>query len=282
MRIRKALATVAVLTVTAGALTACNDDGTAGSKASAGGSSAASSPSASGSADPSDDSASDASGGHLDKAGLIEAISTGPAEAGSAHMQMSMTGSMALSAEGDVAYQDSGPEMQMTMNMPQMGGKMELRLVDGLLYMTIPTLTPGGKFLRIDPNDKSNPLTKSFGSLSDQMDPLASVAAMKTAVRDVTFVGAEQVDGVDADHYTVTVDTAKMVKAMKQKNVAGMPDTLTYEMWLDSDDLLRRMQFELSGLDVDMTLSKWGEPVDVTAPPASKVMDASKLGAQAS
>ena len=133
--------------------------------------------------------------------------------------------------------------------------------------MTIPTLTPAGKFLRIDPQDKSNPLTKSFGSLSDSMDPLASIAAMKTAVRDVKYVGSEKVDGVDTDRYKVTVDTAAMTKAMKQKSVAGMPKTLTYDMWLDSDDLLRRMQFELSGQKVDMTMSKWGEPVSIQARP---------------
>jgi hypothetical protein len=276
MRIRKALATVAALTVTAGSLAACNDGNTARSEDSS------SSPSAASSSPSEPTSSADTSGGHLDEDSLIEAISTGPVKAGSAHMEMTMSGSMALSAEGDVAYLDSGPEMSMTMNMPQMGGHMELRLVDGLLYMTIPTLTPDGKFLRIDPSDKSNPLTKSFGSLSEQMDPLASVKAMKNAVRDVKFVGAEQVDGVDADHYTVTVDTTKMVKSMKQKPVAGMPDTLTYEMWLDSEDLLRRMQFELSGLTVDMSMSEWGEPVKITAPPAGKVMDASKLGSQAS
>jgi hypothetical protein len=270
MRIRSALATAAVLAVTAVSLTACGDtSGSAGSS---------SSPSASSSSK----AASGDTSGHLDKDTLVDAISTGPLKAGSAHMTMTMDGAMALTAEGDVSYQDSGPEMSMRMNMPQMGsGKMELRLVDGILYMTIPTLTPAGKFLRIDPQDKSNPLTKSFGSLSDSMDPLASIAAMKTAVRDVTYVGSEKVDGVDTDRYKVTVDTAAMTKAMKQKSVAGMPKTLTYDMWLDSDDLLRRMQFELSGQKVDMTMSKWGEPVSIQAPPAAKVVDASSLGTQA-
>jgi hypothetical protein len=281
MLIRKALATIAVLTVTAGSLSACGD--TAGPTAAQGGSSAAvgSSAPSSASASPSDD-ASDASSGRLDKDSLIEAITTGPTEAGSAHMTMNMDGSMSLSAEGDVGYGKSGPEMSMTMEMPQMGaGKIDLRMVGGIMYMTIPTLTPAGKFLRIDPNDKSNPLTKSFGGLSDQMDPLSSVAAMKDAVRKVTFVGPEMVDGEDADHYVLTVDTARMMRKMKQKNVAGMPATLEYDMWLDSKDLLRRMQFAVAGLDVTMTMSKWGEPVSISAPPKSRIVDPSSLGAQA-
>ena len=33
-------------------------------------------------------------------------------------MTMTMDGAMALTAEGDVSYQDSGPEMSMRMNMP--------------------------------------------------------------------------------------------------------------------------------------------------------------------
>ena len=117
MRIRSALATVAVLAVTAGSLTACGDTG----------GSAASSSSSSCLASSSSKEASGDSGGHLDEETLVDAISTGPLEAGSAHMTMTMDGAMALTAEGDVAYQDSGPEMSMRMNMPQMGsGKMEL------------------------------------------------------------------------------------------------------------------------------------------------------------
>ena len=97
----------------------------------------------------------------------------------------------------------------------------------------------------------------------------------------VTFVGAESVDGVDADHYRVVVDSAAMFRAMKQHTVPGMPKNLVYDMWLDDHDLLRRMQFEVAGQSVDMSMSRWGVPVSVKAPPASKVVDASSMMKQA-
>lgn len=289
MRIRQALASLAVLAVATGTLTACND-GTGATKADT--------PALNGSASATDTPAAAAgsptagatsgqgggtgSGGHLDRNGLIEAVTTGPFKAGSAHMTMTMSGAMSVTAEGDVSYAKSGPEMRMTMSMAQMGaGKMDMRVVDGIVYMTIPSVTPAGKFLKIDPNDKSNPMSKSFGSLSEQMDPLTSVRAMKSGVRKVTYVGAESVDGVDADHYRVVVDSAAMFRAMKQQTVPGMPKNLIYDMWLDDHDLLRRMQFEVAGQSVDMSMSKWGEPVSVEAPPASKVVDASSMMKQA-
>ena len=282
MRIRQALASLAVLAVAAGTLTACNDD-TAATKAGTPalqGSPSASDPTAADS--PSEDASDAGSGGHLDRDGLVQAITVGPLKAGSAHMTMTMSGAMSVTAEGDVSYAKSGPEMRMTMSMAQMGaGEMDMRVVDGIVYMTIPSLTPPGKFLKIDPKDRSNPMSRSFGSLSEQMDPLNSVRAMRSGVRKVTYVGAESVDGVDADHYRVVVDSAAMFRAMKQQTVPGMPKNLIYDMWLDDHDLLRRMQFEVAGQSVDMSMSKWGEPVSVTAPPAGKVVDASSMMRQA-
>lgn len=278
MRIRQAFASLAVLAAATGTLTACNDDAAA-SKADTTalqGSPSASDPAAAGStyADAGDAS----SGGHLDRDGLVQAITAGPLKAGSAHLTMTMSGAMSVTAEGDVSYAKAGPEMKLTMSVAQMGaGQMDMRVVDGIVYMTIPSVTPPGKFLKIDPRDRSNPMSKSFGSLSGQLDPLNSVRAMKSGVRTVTFVGTEAVDGEDADHYRVVVDSAAMFKAMKQKTVPGMPKNLTYDMWLDDQDLLRRMQFEVAGQTVDMSMSKWGEPVSVEAPPAGKVVDASSM-----
>ena len=287
MRIRQTLASLAALAVATGTLTACND-GTGATKAdtpalngsaSATDTSAAGSPTAGATTGQGDGTGA---GGHLDRNGLIEAVTTGPFNAGSAHMTMTMSGAMSVTAEGDVSYAKSGPEMRMTMSMAQMGaGKMDMRVVDGIVYMTIPSVTPGGKFLEIDPKDKSNPMSRSFGSLSEQMDPLTSVRAMRSGVRKVTYVGAERVDGVEADHYRVVVDSAAMFRAMKQQTVPGMPKNLVYEMWLDDHDLLRRMQFEVAGQTVDMSMSKWGEPVSVEAPPAGKVVDPPSMMQQA-
>ncbi len=276
MRIRQALATAAVLAAATGSLTACNDADTATKDPGAASSASASESASDDPTEAADDPGSTDDGGHLDKDGLVEAITEGQRKAGSAHIAMKMSGG--ISAEGDVDYQGSSPEMQMSMKLPQMGaGTMEMRFVDGIVYMTMPQVTPRGKFLKIDPNDKSNPMSKNFGSLTEQMDPLNSIKGMRAGVQDVEFVGAEEVAGDPVDHYRVTVDTAKMMEATGQKTVPGMPETLTYDMWLDDKDLLRRMQFDLSGVKMDMLMSRWGEPVEVQAPPADAIVESPQM-----
>jgi hypothetical protein len=276
MRIRRSLATAAVLVAATAPLSACGDSGGSGSDASA-----AASGSAGSTASPSASSTGTASdtGGPLSRAEFVQAITQGQIKAGSAHVAMAMTGTLAMTAQGDVSYKQATPEMRMTMSMQQLGGRtIEMRLVGGIVYMHIPQLVPAGTFVKIDPKDTSNPLSKGFGSITQQMDPLASAKAMRSSVRTVTYVGPEKIQGEPADHYEVGVDTAAMTKASGSKAAPGMPRTLTYDMWLDSKDLLRRMRFGLSGMKMTMTMSRWGEPVAVQAPPAGKLVDPSKLG----
>jgi len=269
MRVRRTLAAIGVVAAMT-ALSACNGGDQAkkagGAQSSASATSSAGSPSSS------------AAAGHLDKAGLVRALTVGQVKAGSAHVAMRMTGATSLEAQGDVAYHGKNPQMRMTMTMAQLGnGKMELRFVDGILYLNIPKVTPAGKFIRVDPQDRNNPLSKNFGSLSEQMNPLNSFAAMKQGVRKVRYVGNETVNGTPTDHYVVTVDSAALTRAMKQQQVGALPKQLTYNMWLDQQNLLRRMRFQVQGLTTEMNVSRWGEPVHVQAPPQSKVIDPSRV-----
>jgi hypothetical protein len=277
MRVRRTLAVIGVVAATTG-LSACHG-GDQASKAGETHSSASASASSSASSSAGSPSPSTSSAGHLDKAGLVKALTVGQTKAGSAHVAMRMTGATSLAAHGDVAYHGKDPQMRLTMSMPQLGkGTMELRFVGGILYLNIPKVTPAGKFIRIDPQDKSNPLGKSFGSLSEQMNPLNSFAAMKQGVRKVRYVGHQSIDGTPTDHYVVTVDSAALAKAMKQPQVTtALPRQLTYDMWLDRQDLLRRTRFRAQGLTTQMDLTRWGERVHVQAPPSSQVVDPSRL-----
>jgi hypothetical protein len=271
MRFRRSLATAAVLAAAAAPLSACGGEDATTTTSSASSATAS---------DTAGTSASTGTGGPLSQGQFVQAITEGQIKAGSAHVVMDMTGTVSMTAQGDVSYRSSTPEMRMTMSMQQLAGRrIEMRLKDGIVYMSIPQLVPAGKFVKIDPKDTSNPLSKGFGSITDQMDPLASARAMKASVRTVRFVGSEKVQGQPADHYEVGVDTASMMRATKAKAVPGMPKTLTYDMWLDSKNLLRRMKFALSGIDMTMTMSRWGVPVSVQAPPAGKLVDPAKLGA---
>jgi lipoprotein LprG len=143
--------------------------------------------------------------------------------------------------------------------------------------MQIPGLTQPGKFVKIDPSDKNSPLAKSFAGTTDQMDPLKSIKAMESAVRSSERVGTQTIDGVSTDHYKLTVDTAALL-GDRLKDIPAetraqlkLPKTLTYDLWLDKQHLLRRTSFDMMGSHFEATMSKWGEPVKIEAPAASQV-----------
>ncbi len=221
-----------------------------------------------------------ASGGY-DAETLLDAMKAAIAENESAHVTMELTGGgQAMSGEGDVSYAGDNTAMQMTMQIPQMGGgDMEMRMIDGVMYMSIPPMTPKGKFIKIDTNDPNSP----FGDLGGvtQGDPLATFDAFDAGLQDATYVGAEDVDGEQMDHYVLTVDAKKAAKAQGQDYEQSMPDTITYDMWIDDSDLMRRIEFDLGALGggaadsggMVMTMSDWGKPVSVKAPPAGAIMD---------
>lgn len=207
---------------------------------------------------------------------LISTAYDAAMKAGSAHMVMKMSGTSSVSAQGDVTYDGADSAMQMSMAMPQLGkGTMQMRYVGKIMYMTIPGVTPEGKFLKIDPNDPSSPMARGFAGLTDQMDPLASVKTMQSSVTGVNRVGQEQVDGVSVDHYRVTVDTSAMRKKLgKAADQAHLPTSVTYDMWLDAKNLIRKMTFDISGSAVEIQLSKWGEDVKVERPDAGEIIKA--------
>ena len=51
------------------------------------------------------------------------------------------------------------------------------------------------------------------------------------------------------------------------------PPTMTYDVWLDEDDLIRKMSFTQGGADAVLTASEWGEPVSITKPKSSELAE---------
>ena len=92
---------------------------------------------------------------------------------------------------------------------------------------------------------------------------------------------SESVDGVEARHYQVTVDTAKSLKASGLDKIGGlplkellksMPKQTTSDLWLDSDNLIVKMTSDATASSTyEIHYSSWGKSVHVSAPPASQV-----------
>ena len=75
-----------------------------------------------------------------------------------------------------------------------------------------------------------------------QGDPLATFDALRCrSRRRCEYVGEETVDGEQLDHYVLTVDAAqgRRRRSSQTRPSRGCPRRITYDMWLDDDDLMR-------------------------------------------
>jgi hypothetical protein len=162
--------------------------------------------------------------------------------------------------------------MQLVMNGAAFGGKAKMIVVKGKLYLSTKDV-PDGKYVKIDPEDSSDPSAAGLGAMLDELDPSKTFASFDNGLKSVKFVRTETLDGRKLDRYAVSVDTAAALKATGKKMVAGLPKTLVYTIWMGSTDhLMYRIVFTIGGTGMTMTATDWGKPVTIKAPPASKVI----------
>ncbi|GAA4715016.1 LppX_LprAFG lipoprotein [Nocardioides conyzicola] len=217
-------------------------------------------------------------GDQVDPADFVDTISDGLKASTTAHVTMKVgLGSMGeMSGEGDLDYTADPPAMAMTMDLPMAGSgtATEVRYVDGIFYMKLGGMS-AGKFWKLDPSADDSPLG-DMGHALDQLDPARTLEQIEPAIDRVTYAG----DG----HYELTVDPARVSKAMDlpAQASAQLPDSITYDVWLDDENRLSKMHMELpvagSESTVDLSASDWGKDVTIEAPPASDITEMPDLG----
>ena len=207
--------------------------------------------------------------GHADKDAFIAALKSGSAQMTSAHVEMVLEGQgETITMSGDTKIDPKNPAMRMSMDM---GGSMKLDMIvlDKILYLQgIPGIGDG-KWAKMA---LSGDMAKEFEKSLEQADPSKMAETYEQAITDVKYVGPETVDGESLQRYEVTMDTKALGDTLPD-DAAQLPDTLTYDMWLDDEDRIRKVEYSVSGIKGDMTMSKYGEPVDITAPAAADVVE---------
>ncbi len=212
----------------------------------------------------------EAGGPYQDKASFIAALKKGAATSTSAHVTMTMDAAgQKIQMAGDTKVDPSNPAMKMSMDMGT-AAKIDMILLDKKIYMKgVPGLQPG-KWAVLD---SSSATGKQLMSSLDQADPTKMYDQFDKAVTNVKFVGKDPVDGESMDKYELTLDTSSIAGA-DAATKAQMPKTIVYTAWLDGQDHLRRVTFDIAGAKADMRMSKYGEPVDITAPAAKETVKA--------
>jgi hypothetical protein len=205
----------------------------------------------------------------VDASAFVQQILTAVRKQPSAHVTavLRMRGQR-LSARGDIAF---GPDRaaSITARVPALGGRIQLRYVDGTAYVAMPPMTPPGKFMKLDPG--------MFGAmpgadLSHRLGPRAITHALRTAVQQVVYVGPGDVAGTSLAHYRVVLDRSALGKhamssGMMSNGSADHMGPLHLDIWLDAVHLPHRVRLAMPGTGrATLDLSHWGEPVHVTAP----------------
>lgn len=214
----------------------------------------------------------------ITSANFLQTIAAAQAEASSYDFTMTTTAQgQSMQANGSVQIADGGAQsLSMVMNMGD-AGQMEVRMTGGLTYMNLGEMT-GGKFLQIDPNDASNPLAAGLGDMTGELDPTQGLAGQEAAVTSVTKKGEpETIEGVEATPYEVVIDPSKLPEEQRagldEAAAAGIeiPTQFVYTYWIDAENLVRKMAFDLMGSQTEMTFLNWGSGAAVEAPAADQI-----------
>ena len=190
-----------------------------------------------------------------------------------------------------------GRRADITMTVPQAG---EMRAIaDGFtIYIGMDELESrlGKPWMKVD-------LMRAWRELGLELDGLAQVGQgasqqlglLKTVSDGLTDHGRETVVGVEATHYSATVDLRRYPEVVPEAQreavrqsidrlieLAGRSE-IPVEVWVDDSQRVRRIESEESfGDGVDGTIVveyvRFGVPVDIQAPDDDEVFDATDLG----
>jgi len=150
-------------------------------------------------------------------------------------------------------------------------------------YVKLPpaqAIEPGKPWVRATPNG-TDPVSKAMGpalaQIQDASDPLDNV----TDAGATTIAGStdEALDGTPAVRYVLRIDLTKGAKDASTSETFTKLGVRTLEpiVWLDGQDRLLRFELTVrspagvSTLEVSARYRAWGEPVDITPPPADQV-----------
>jgi len=201
----------------------------------------------------------------------------------------SSAGSFTGTGQADLA--GAASKMALTMQSPI--GELDMVLTGSALYLKAPAALHSAKpWVKVDANgtDEASKAVAALVSQEQQTaDPSQALQQIASAGK-IDQATPDQVNGQPATRYVITVNTQKLLNSnfispqMRQllesaQNVSKLPPSLTYDVWISSDNLPAKMDLtedltvrgNAVHVSVDMTYSDWGAPVSITAPPADQV-----------
>ncbi len=250
-------------------------------------------------------------GGSLSFDPAASAASTSNAKSAKVAFDTSIEGSgqtLHMTGSGTVDFQNQAATMIFDVGdllrgsgLPASPGEKWTILTEGLvLYMHAPTLAqqlPGGKqWLKLDVEAVAKSRNVNLGQFRQltQSDPSQMLTYLRATSGKIEKVGSEDIRGVATTHYRAHVDLDKVAdqappklrktfRTSIQSLERGLGShTLPVDVWIDGDNLVRRLQEHLSvagsgKVDFSVDFYDFGTSVSITPPPASETLDLGKV-----
>lgn len=176
------------------------------------------------------------------------------------------TGGQTMEMAGEVDLGDGQPSVDADLTMPGLGATRMI-VVDGSAYVSMPGVTDEGMFLEVPQGE-----LEDSGAGLDDIDVASTWEDWDEGAGQVVYAGLEDVDGEELRRYEIVVDVQAVLDASGQTGSdaaeasAALGDEITYDVWVDEDDLVRRISYTAAGAVTEMTIDRWGEPMDIEAP----------------
>lgn len=222
-----------------------------------------------------------AAGKPASAAALGRRLQSGVASVRSAHISMNISaGGQAITGSGDEKLANGKLRaMHLTENVG--GSSIELVIAGGKTYIKLPAaLSHSRKPWTLVSQHSSNPAVKQIASTLDSALSSVSIGDVSAFVNSASSVrndGKATVGGVDTTHYSVAIDVAKLPASLpgrEQLQASGLAH-LPLELYVDGQG--RPVQVSESftvasqKIATKVLVTKYNQPVTITAPPASQV-----------
>lgn len=174
----------------------------------------------------------------------------------------------------------------------EFGVEIEVLAVDQAFYYALPGLPDGAKWARLTFSELAVISGVDLAALSEQ-HPAEGLDRLRAA-GEVTEVGTEELDGVTVTRYRAVVSTEALAELggisdeVVEETRGLMGDSYDLEVWIDDEGYARRMEWDVDLAEAPdpplgtpsrgqiryvQTMSDFGAPLEVTAPPESEVVE---------
>jgi hypothetical protein len=236
------------------------------------------------------------SGGQAVAAALQKTTAAGSARIATATQVGVGQQSLPITATGVIGF--TAQTADLTETLPANQGTGETRFVNGILYERLPgtlvaRLSGGKPWIALNVATLSGQNGNLQPLIADApTDPSTVLGFLRGAGDQVNTVGPDTVDGTPTTHYTILInlDKAAAGQSTQTQNAVHALEqqlgthTVPAQVWLDNEGRLRKIAMQETttsnnkiSFDFTATLSDFGVPADITAPPTDQTTDITNL-----